>query len=121
MAGKFIAQPGMIRRGGEMMEGLPAQTNRIVENFITDAHSYRPYAGYNDDFAMTELPKYDRNNQSCIELLNAVSTAFSELRQAVWSNGRHIEGVSAYAQEQISRQSRNLDGLGGGSHGGGRH
>ncbi|MGW2212997.1 hypothetical protein [Streptomyces sp. NPDC001781] len=121
MAGKFTADPGRIRRGGEMMEALPERTNKIADDFISDIQNYRGWAGYDDDFAHEVLPKFEANNQACLDLIRAVGTAFSELRQAVWANGQHIEGVSAYANEQIGRQSSSLDALGGDSAGGGRH
>lgn len=119
--GKFIADPDRIRRGGEMMEALPERTNKIADDFISDIQNYRGWAGYDDDFAHQVLPKYDATNESCLELIRTVGTALAELRQAVWANGRNIEGVSAYANEQIERRASSLDGLGGDSTGGGRH
>ncbi|MFC9946335.1 hypothetical protein [Streptomyces pratensis] len=119
--GKYIADPGRVRRGGEMMEALPERTNKIADDFISDIQTYRGWAGYDDDFALEVLPKYDATNQQCLDLIRAVGSAFSELRQAVWANGQNIEGVSAYAQEQIGRQTSNLDGLDGDSSGGGKH
>lgn len=119
--GKFIADPGRIRRGGEMMEALPERTKKIADDFISDMQNYRGWAGYNDDFALEVLPKYDATNESCLELIRTVGTALADLRQAVWANGQHIEGVSSYANEQIGRQMSSLDGPGGDSAGGGRH
>ncbi|WP_031088488.1 hypothetical protein [Streptomyces sp. NRRL WC-3549] len=121
VTGKFIADPGRIRRGGEMMEALPERTNKIADNFVSDIQNYRGWAGHSDDFAHQVLPKFDANNEACLALIRAVGTALAELRHAVWANGQHIEGVSAYASEQIGRQATSLDGLGGGTAGGGRH
>ena len=118
--GKFIADPGRIRRGGEAMEELPQRTNKIADDFIADMQNYRGWAGYNDDFAHGVLPKYDANNQSCLDLVRALSSAFTELGQAVWANGQHIEGVSSYARDEIDRQMSSLDTPGDSSQGG-RH
>jgi hypothetical protein len=119
--GKFIADPDRIRRGGEMMEALPERTNKIADDFISDIQTYRGWAGYSDDFAHQVLPKYDANNEACLELIRTVGTALTELPQAVWANLQQIEGTSASVNEQIERQVSKFDGLGGDSTGGGRH
>ncbi|MFE1246552.1 hypothetical protein [Streptomyces sp. NPDC058735] len=121
MAGKFTADPGRIRRGGEMMEALPDRTNELGDGFISRLGDYDGWAGKDDDFAREVLPKYEANNEALLELIRTLGTAFSELQRAVWANGQHIEGVSAYANEQIGRQTSSLDALGGDSDGGGRH
>lgn len=118
--GKFIADPGRIRRGGEMMEELPQRTNKIADDFISDMQNYRGWAGYNDDFALEVLPKYDATNESCLELIRTVGTALADLGRRSGPTGS-IEGVSSYANEQIGRQMSSLDGPGGDSAGGGRH
>ncbi|MCI4042361.1 MULTISPECIES: hypothetical protein [unclassified Streptomyces] len=118
--GKFTANPGELRRASQMMEQLPAQAAKIGDNFISDIQNYRGWAGYSDDFAHEVLPKYDANNQSCLDLVRALSSAFTELGQAVWANGQHIEGVSNYARDEIDRQMSSLDTPGDSSQGG-RH
>ncbi|WP_098011945.1 hypothetical protein [Streptomyces sp. sk226] len=118
--GKFIANPGRVREGGERMEELPLMTEKIAEDFISDMQNYRGWAGDTDDFAQTVRPKYDANNQACLDLIRAVGGAFWGLRQAVLANGRHIEGVSNYARDEIGRQMSSLDGPGDSSEGG-RH
>ncbi|MEU6951189.1 hypothetical protein [Streptomyces sp. NPDC045714] len=118
--GKFTANPGELRRASDMMEQLPAQAAKIGDNFISDIQNYRGWAGYSDDFALEVLPKYDANNQSCLDLVRALSSAFTELGQAVWANGQHIEGVSNYARDEIDRQMSSMDTPGDSSQGG-RH
>ncbi|MFF3174312.1 hypothetical protein ACFVQ0_16970 [Streptomyces sp. NPDC057900] len=119
--GKYVANPGGLRRSGEMMESLPERTKRMGENFIRDAHYFRDFAGKTDDFARGVLPKFDANNDSCLEMVRALGSAFVGLQEAVWANGQHIEGVQSYAKEQIGRQTSSLDGPGEDSDGGGKH
>ncbi|MEU5132637.1 hypothetical protein [Streptomyces californicus] len=107
--GKFIANPGRMRQGGEMMEELPARVKKISENFISDMSNYYPWPGIDDDFALETRPKYDANNQACLDLLTAIGGAFTGLRHAVLSNSRHIEGVSSDARDEIDRQMSSLD------------
>ncbi|MET8557438.1 hypothetical protein ABZV64_21130 [Streptomyces sp. NPDC004959] len=119
--GKFIADPGRVRQGGEMMADLPDRANKIRDDFVSDMQTYRPWAGYNDDFALQVRPKYDANNNACLEFLDSVGLVFSSLRQAVLNNAREIEGVQSYANEEIAKQQSRLEGPGGDSTGGGRH
>ncbi|MFJ1896780.1 MULTISPECIES: hypothetical protein [unclassified Streptomyces] len=119
--GKYVANPGGLRRSDEMMESLPERTKKIREDFIRDSQTYRGWAGYTDDFAHGVLPKYEANNASCLELVMALDSAFVGLREAVWANGQHIEGVQSYAKDQIGRQMSSLDGPGEDSSGGGKH
>ncbi|MFF5567536.1 hypothetical protein ACFY7Z_21220 [Streptomyces sp. NPDC012623] len=122
VTGKYVANPGGLRRSDEMMESLPERARKIREDFIRDSQSYRGWAGYTDDFALEVMPQYEANNASCLELVSTLGSAFVGLRQAVWANGQHIEGVQSYAHEQIGQQMSNLDGVGGDSAtGGGRH
>ncbi|MGN5632162.1 hypothetical protein [Streptomyces sp. AC154] len=119
--GKFVANPGGLRRSDEGMESLAERTKRLREVFIGDSQTYRGWGGYTDDFAHEVMPKYEANNASCLELLTSLGSAFLGLREAVWANGQHIEGVQSYAKDQIGRQMSSLDGPGEDSSGGGKH